>query len=330
MLTPTMASDIGLSNLESDLAAFGRLCDMEHENGKAIAEKKTFVKALEQNMGAPELLAYIDPQMTAVANTNGRTYWDLDNRERYAASLSLIEKYQGVISGGIGISQESLSDALKTVPGKITLKLGIAAVMGVTIGVYKRQLIDLASDAIATATLMKTKWDSATDVAGKKLRGSSKQVMGTLKRIHSIMDTTDKLQKTIIDTKNGTVPGGQGPANIKRGIATLIAQGVPIDNTGAPVFKNRQNVYEPVPADKSGWNAEAVSIVGSTLEQIRNSANLETTPSEITRDHQMDHETRQIILQGQRACVRSMHYVLYVLRRTTQVLDNVKYVFRVK
>ena len=324
------SSELDLMLLGEDLSDTARVCDAELRITEDNAQLESYIAALTAHGGTPELLTFLDPELTYIRAGLGQSYAEIDPTARQVITQQILDKLESQLNTGMGMSQEGLSDVLKTIPGKIALKIGVAGVIGVTIGVYKRQLIDLISDGIATLSLMKTRWSDAADAAGKRIRGSSHQVMATLKRMQSIIETTDKLQKTIVETRSGTLPPEQGRSHLKQGIATLIAQGVPITDTGSPVISTAQTIYEDVPAEKAGWNAEALSITGSALMQIKSSVEKGIALKDTGVMASLDKETKEVLMHAQRACMRTMHYILFVLRRTNQVIDSVRFAFKLK
>lgn len=332
MSSPDAIRDIALSGVITDLFTQARLLDMDLKNDLELEQRSAALTALRTYGGDAALLTALDTENVGGVKW-GETYRDMSQPLRNSVAHKLCQKMERDLQSKCVLSTESLSTITRTVAGRVALKVGLIAGTAVTIGVYKRQLIEMLSDTVAEVSLLAANFKEKQLALGKKVRGTPTQVNRQISTIKGIVSETDKLQKTIVDIGADKLSVNAARQQVNQSIERLTAYGVPMDKAGAAATPSKEQLspYEATDANKSEWNAAALTTAGAALSQVEQQVKSQKEMASVTGgDDTLSGDLRKISIQAQRAMVRSSHYVLFLMRKLMQVLHNVRFIYSTK
>ena len=328
-----MIKDLALSAVLSDLFTHGRVIDMDLQNGAGLESRTAAYHALKAHPTDVAVLSAIDPDMAGGMKW-GEDYAGMSQNLRVGVAQRLCKALESEVQSKYVLSQESLSNITHSFAGRLALKVGIIAGTAVTIGVYKRQLIELLSDGIAELSLIAAQIKETKIHIGKKVRATPKQVNKQLAIIKGIVAETDKLQKTVTDIGADKLSVDAARAQVNQSITRMMSYGVPIDKTGAaaPMSKEMASPYTTEDAEKAEWDSAALNAVSGSLNQISQQVKLDNLSAHAhgAPDPSIGDDMKTIAYHAQRASVRGAHYVLYLIRGLLRVIHNLKFVYVVK
>lgn len=330
MTTDMSLLDLSLDLTMTDLIDHGRTLDVDLKNEEGLGRKHALYTALKQTPDDTVLL-----ELALAETLSGSTSLDTASKIRkLQLSREICEQLEKDLSSGCVLSQENLADVARRVTGRMAFKIGMIGVTAVTIGAYRRQLIDLLSDTITQCSLMAANFKEDNLALSRKVRGTPKQVESQIKRIGGIVNEADKLQKTIMDIGADKLDPGTARQQVTGAIRGLVSAGVPINAVGGASLPNKEqlNPYTPEDADKSGWTSAAITTLSGALTSLENQIKQGhiLDPNKHTTDYVIKGELKMVLLHAQRACVRAAHYVLFLIRKIIQVLNNVRFTFHLK
>mgnify|MGYP001261743587 CR=1 FL=1 len=333
MATDQTIKDIALAGVISDLFTQGRILDMELQNDAALESRDSAYHALMENPSDPAVLSAIDPTMAGGMKW-GEDYAGMAPNLRVGVSQRMCASFKKDLETGCVMSQESLSDITRSVAGRLALKAGIVGGTILTVGVYKRQLIELLSDAIAELSLIAANVKEQKILIGKRVKATPKQVARQLSLIKGIVAETDKLQKTVVDIGASKLSPDVARTQVSQSIGRMMSYGVPIDKQGAAakLTPEAENPYTAEDAEKANWDSAAINAVSASVSQIESQVKLANMGKEMAGDGhpEVDSEMKALALQAQRAVTRGAHYALYQVRSLIRVIHNLKFVYGIK
>ena len=333
MLATQPVKDLALSSVMSDLATHCHLLDTTIQGSAELHQKLGAIDALTAGLGDPAVLQALDPTMEG-GRKWGEDYNSMAPHLRVGVGQRLRQSYQKELEGSTGMSQEGLGALASTFAGKIAIKAGIIGGTIVTIGVYKRQLIELCSDAIAELAIIGANIKEKQHLFGKKVRATPKQVTKQISLIKGIIAETDKLQKTVIKVGAAQITPDVARTEVHQSINRLVSYGVPMDQTGAAAHLKPElsNPYVAEDAGKADWTPTAVNTFSASISQIESQVKLAHLDATVRGKDAptLTEDMKVLLLQAQRAVARSAHYALYQLRGLLRIIHNLKFVYAVK
>lgn len=328
-----LIKDLALSTVLSDLFAHGRVIDMDLQNDAGLESRSAAHRALKTHPTDVAVLMAVDPTMSGGMKW-GEDYESMSPHLRVGVAQRLCHTLEREIKSKFVLSQESLANITHSVAGRIALKAGIIAGTAITIGVYRRQLIELLSDGISEISLIAAQIKETQVLIGKKVRATPKQVNKQLSIIKGIVAETDKLQKTVVDIGADKLSVEAARAQVNQSISRMMSYGVPIDKTGAaaPLNKEAASPYTTKDAKEAGWDSTALNAVSGSLGQIEQQINLTNLDAALHGESSLNigDDMKVVALHAQRAAVRGAHYVLYLVRGLLRVIHNLKFVYVTK